>query len=250
MNRLADPQLLLFLLLGLALANLWYRRRESRTPLLLVTIPFLLLVILPTPAVSYLVLGTLERWYPAVDRRPDDVEAIVVLGGGVRLPDDAAEEYALDTGTLNRCIKGAKMYRRGKPCPVLVSGALVDPDLEDPPVANLMKSFLLQLGVRAEDIVVENGSRNTYENAVEVGKIVAARGLHKIILVTDASHLPRAVRSFERQGMTDLVPCGCRYRADPPGSITDFLPDVNGPRNIYDACHEWLGFAWYWLRGR
>jgi len=64
MYRLAEwlfrPYTLLLLLTVLAVANLWWRHREARRRLLWLIIPLLVLVTLSTPAVAFLVLGSLE----------------------------------------------------------------------------------------------------------------------------------------------------------------------------------------------
>src|SRR5207302_1379541 len=81
--------------------------------------------------------------------------------------------------------RAAEMYRQGPPCPVLVSGGKVDPDSPEPPCARVMREFLLHQGVAASDLIEEDASRSTYENAVESARLLGARGLRKVLLVTD-----------------------------------------------------------------
>src|SRR5262249_38208490 len=87
MNLLLDPYRVLFLLLGAGLVILWRRRQVPIGRLLLATLAFAGLAVLSTPALAYLCLGTLEWRYPPRESRPDDAEAIVVLGGGMHPPD-------------------------------------------------------------------------------------------------------------------------------------------------------------------
>jgi uncharacterized SAM-binding protein YcdF (DUF218 family) len=97
---------------------------------------------------------------------------------------------------------------------------------------------------------VENKSRTTYENATESKKLLEERGISHIVLVTDATHLHRAVLCFRKQGL-EVTPCGCRQRKtrfEP--SLYDFLPGVSGLDDVETACHEWVGLAWYRLAGR
>jgi uncharacterized SAM-binding protein YcdF (DUF218 family) len=113
-----------------------------------------------------------------------------------------------------------------------------------------MRDFLVQLEVPAADILVEDRSRTTWENAVEAHKVLKPLGIHKILLVTDAAHLCRAERCFRNQGM-EVVPWGCRYRATVFRlELSQFLPSPDGGDGLRDATHEWLGLAWYGLRGR
>jgi hypothetical protein len=59
------------------------------------------------------------------------------------------------------------------------------------------------------------------------------------------------VACFAHQGVNSVTPCGCRYRANGTSdTVFDFLPNVYAAEGIQDAWHEWLGSAWYWIRGR
>jgi uncharacterized SAM-binding protein YcdF (DUF218 family) len=59
-------------------------------------------------------------------------------------------------------------------------------------------------GVPAERIVVEDAARNTFENAIYAGRIIRDRGWARVILVTDAFHLRRALYVFRRLGLEVL----------------------------------------------
>jgi uncharacterized SAM-binding protein YcdF (DUF218 family) len=250
LTGLAQPTVLLVLLTALAVANLWRKHKESRRRLLLLTIPFVLMVVWWTPAVSYLTLGSLEWGYPPLDKRPEDVEAIVLLSGYVRVLDEEGTQVELGEDTLYRCLRAAEVYRQGKPIPMVVSGGKVDPDAPGPALAVAMRDFLRQQGVPNSDLIVEERSRTTYENAVECCRLLDERGIHRILLVTDATHLARAAACFRARG-ADVVPCGCRYRAARMmWSVGAFVPDPAAAGGTQDAVHEWLGRAWYRLRGR
>jgi hypothetical protein len=119
-----NPLLVFLVLLGLAIGNLWRKRRETRLRLLAVTLPYLLLVVLSIPACVYFFRGLLEWQYPPLRDRPEDVEAIVVLASAVHADTDAPSGFVLDVHSRSRCQCAAAMFRKGKPCPVLVSGAV------------------------------------------------------------------------------------------------------------------------------
>jgi uncharacterized SAM-binding protein YcdF (DUF218 family) len=247
---LLQPTLLCSLLSIAALAWLWRKRRESRRRLLCLTVPFAALMVLCVPAVGYLALGTLEWSYPPLERRPDDTEAIVVLSGYVAPPGGARLQPEMGEDTVQRCLKAAELYHQGRPCPVLVSGGKVHPDTPGPTLAEVMRDFLLRLGVKPSDVIVEDQSRTTYENAVESCRLLRERGLTRTVLVTDAIHLGRALGCFRKQGF-EPVPCGCRYRATAfRTTLGQFLPNPASARGCAEACHEWFGTIWYRLCGR
>lgn len=247
---LLRPYTLLCLLMGAALVNLWSRRRETRGRLLCLTVPFVALVLLSLPAMSYLLLGTLEWRYPPVTQRPANVEAIVVLSAGIRPPDAVRTRAELDPDSLYRCLHAAEVYHQGPPCPVLLSGGKVDPEAPGPPTAELMRDFLLKLGVNAADLITETQSRTTYENAAQCRTLLEPRGIHRIVLVTDATHLLRALLCFRKQPI-EVIPSGCQYRATHLDyKLTNFLPSSDAALNCQRAIHEWLGAVWYWIHGR
>jgi uncharacterized SAM-binding protein YcdF (DUF218 family) len=247
---LLQPFTLVVLFTGLALANLWRKRREARGRLLAVTVPFVALAVFCTPAVGYLALGTLEWHHPPLFERPADAGAIVVLAGYVFPPDRTRPRAVPAEDTYYRCLKAAELYHQKWPCPVVVSGGKVDPHMPGPACATVMYDFLRQLGVNAADLIVEDGSRTTYENAVACRSLLDHRGIRKIVLVTEATHLDRAAACFRKQGL-DVVPGGCHYRATRfEGSPLAFVPSPGAAATCHRVWHEWLGTCWYWLWGR
>jgi uncharacterized SAM-binding protein YcdF (DUF218 family) len=112
-----------------------------------------------------------------------------------------------------------------------------------------MRDFLRDQGINDGDLIVEDRSRSTDENAVECREVLARRRINKVILVTDASHMFRALRSFWKQGIA-AVPSACAHHATQfPWGLFDFLPSANAVQNQQRTIHEWLGVAWYWVRG-
>jgi uncharacterized SAM-binding protein YcdF (DUF218 family) len=245
-----QPYVFALVLLGAAIARLWQRRPEQRRDLLWLAVPFLLLVVLSTPAVSYLSICSLEWQHTPQVERPNDVQAIVVLEGGGLAPDRVRARAELAPASLFRTFHAAQIYHQASPCLLLVTGGKIDLDTPGPPFADLMAELLVQQGVRPADLIVEHNSRTTHENAVESRKVLEQRSVSRIVLVTDAIHLPRAVRCFRKQGF-EVVPSGCHYRATEfKTSLYQFLPGTAGISSTEEAAHEWIGLVWYWFAGR
>ena len=249
-SQLLQPFVSLACLTLLGAAVLWWRRRETRPRLLLVTVPLVCLAVMSTPVVSYLALGSLEWQYPPCYDTPREAETIVVLSGHVRPPDRIRLRAELGDNTLGRCLHAAELYDQGKPCLVVLCGGKVDPSTAGPTFAAAMCDFMVQQGVARSDLLLEDQSRTTYENAVETARLLRGRGIEKIVLVTSATHMQRAERCFRSQGF-DVRASGCRYRATQfRWSLSQFLPDAGSARDVEDVAHEWLGLFWYWLHGR
>lgn len=247
-SSLLQPYTILLLLALFAVGRLWRRRTETRRRLLLATVPLALLTICSLPVVGYWALASLEWQYESVDRVPDGVETIVVLSGYAFPPDPSRPEPLLGIDSQLRCLQALRLYRE-KRCLIVVSGGRVNADDPGPALGELMKAFLLDYGVAEEDIAVEGQSSNTYENARDTAELLTPLGMRQIVLVTTASHLPRAVACFEAQGLT-VTPSGCDQQAGRfPGSATAWIPSTAGLSAVHAAFHEWAGMCLYYVKG-
>ncbi|MEC8336867.1 MAG: YdcF family protein, partial [Planctomycetota bacterium] len=124
------------------------------------------------PLVSFFSAATLEWNYPPIYERPPEAQAIVVLGSGVSPADTIRKKAELDQGGIRRCVKAAELYSAGKPCPIVVTGGRVESYKTGPVMAEVMRDFLIRQGVSASDIILENESRSTYENATQAAKLL------------------------------------------------------------------------------
>ena len=138
-----------------------------------------------------------EQRRPAA--RQPSVDAIVVLGC-------AAPEGRASPALLRRVALGARLLQSGVAPLLLLSGG----GSTTRPEAAAMREAALAHGIDEAAILTEAGSRNTYENAIETARLLHARGLASLILVSDAYHLPRARLLFR------LVGLDIRGTAHPP----------------------------------
>ncbi len=249
-NQMLQPYTLLHLLTATALIVVWLRKPDIRKPLTWVIVPFACLMLLSLPAVSHVALGSLEWSYPPTLQRPAKTQAIVILAGGIYYVDGVRTRPELDFDTTRRCVHGAELYRLGEPCPVMVTGGPETPGGPPPALAEVMRDFLVTLGVRPSDILLEDQSRTTFENAVECRRVLQPRGIKSIVLVTDATHMYRSLRCFVGQGF-DVVPSACGHGATRFSLRPEaFLPNPGAAQNCRRVFHEWMGLAWYRLKGR
>ena len=80
------PFTVLFLVLVIVQLIWWRRRVIPRARLAWLGIPTFLLYLFCTPAISFLANGFFEWGYPPIYERPENVQAIVVLSGGLQPP--------------------------------------------------------------------------------------------------------------------------------------------------------------------
>ncbi len=251
LDYLMSPYLVLIALTGLGLLNLWRQRGLPRRALTWASVPFLLLVLCSTPAFVYPFLASLEGKHPALSSPLEPGATIVVLGGYVRAPREEGGEARLGSDSMNRCLWAADLYDRTASARLVLTGGKVEPAEPGPAIAEAMAAFLVRYGVDEPDLLLETGSRNTYENAVETRKLLAASGTDRIVLVTDALHMYRASACFRKQGF-EVVPAASFYRTGTgfEFSAAMFLPHPNAAQDMHRVLHEWLGILYYRYAGR
>jgi len=94
---------------------------------------------------------------------------------------------------------------------------------------------------------VEGASENTAENARFSAAILRRDGVKKILLVTDAMHMPRAKMAFAQTGL-EIVAAPTLFFGFTGIIPADLLPSAEGLRRSYYASYEWLGLVWYRMR--
>ena len=195
-----------------------------------------------TPALSSYLLRCVESEIPnTVDFR--EAQAIVVLGGGVRIGDGGDIADVLDALSLERVAFGAEAYRRLH-LPVLVSGGRDTG-------AHLTEGELMQAALETDFAVPvawnEDRSRTTWENAVDTARLLQSEKLTTVVLVSHLWHLPRALWAFERVGLKAL-PWPAPRTALHLNRIGDFLPNLTALHDTFYALHEMIGGVYYRLR--
>lgn len=249
MATVLTPMVLVDLILFLAIIFLLRKQKEPKRRLWWFLAVFLLIVLSNSSPVAYVAIGSLEWQYPPSEEIPSDARAIVVLAGAVRSADRVRNRPELGPNTLYRCLHVATIHRTARDRLILLSGGKIDGE-DSPTAATVMREFLLTQQVDGSKIILEERSQNTYENATESCKILREHGLHHIVLITDASHMPRAAACFRKQGV-EVTPSPCNHIAnDYHFAWVDLFPDVGSAIQVDTAWHEWLGMAFYKVRGR
>lgn len=165
-----------------------------------------------SPVVAERLMAGLESPYPPrVVAECPRADAIVVLGGALRprLQDDLRPRLHRAS---DRIWEAARLYEAGcAPLVVVSAGGRVEPPFEGPEIDGIV-DLLGDLGVPREALVLEAESRNTQGNAAFSRALLAPLGVDRVLLVTSAWHLRRAVALFEREGF-EVIPVGADYRS-------------------------------------
>lgn len=259
---LAAPSsvLALSILIGLFLPFSKWRR------IIAVSGPILFLMLLAVPMDQWL-LAPLEDRFARFEGTDLEPVAIVVLGGGVDPSVTATRGDLAMTGAGERLYAALLASQTLPDIPIIVSGGSGDPLDPEAREAPLMKAALLTMGIQRSRIVVEDRSRNTYENALRSGETIERLGdstgrlsaeTSPVILITSAYHMPRAIGVFRAAGMNPVAyPTDYRTAARKDGTLTGQGPAIRldlatiGQRlaGIDLAAREWVALTRYYASG-
>lgn len=138
---------------------------------------------------------------------------------GVVLTGFAGFEYNTHKGYFSsasdRFIQTVKLYQQKRIKKIIISGGSgsLDKDQQRFKEADFAKQEMIAIGIPAADIIAENKSRNTYENATETKKLLDSLHLTgPVLLITSAMHMKRSVKVFEKTGI-NVVAYPCNYNA-------------------------------------
>ncbi|MCD6570078.1 MAG: envelope biogenesis factor ElyC [Deltaproteobacteria bacterium] len=245
------PLCLGILILGLLL--LWFSQRR-RTGRFIALMGVVLLGLLSYSAISDVFLRPLEYKYPSLmsvtSLKPlshdvsVSVKWIAVLGGGHISDPQVSITSQISEASLVRLVEAIRLYRQLSGSKLILSGGSGFAPVSD---AKVMAKVACFLGVNQQDMVLEEESSDTKDQARFIKQTV---GEGRFILVTSASHMPRAIALFEKQGMNPIpAPTGYLVRKPQGISLKSFCPSSSGLRKVEIAMHEYLGLIWARLKG-
>lgn len=191
--------------------------------------------------VSDAMLRPLESEFGIPDCSEGDV--VIVLGAYVNSFEPDLTGYgAPSRNMLSRIITGMRLQKKLN-LPLIVSGRGSSQKINS--TKTILTRYLSDLGVLREQIIIEDESKNTFENARYASQICKENGFKNPILVTSASHMKRSVFCFKREGY-QVIPFPCDFNTWEGKRYTwlSFLPDDFRKTSI--ALHEYFGLLYYW----
>ena len=233
-------------LLLLVLALLLIRLRQVRGAFYTAVLATGWLYLCSTAMFANFLMATLERDYPSRAMSViGEADAIVLLGGAMR-GDTHMGTLADLNQQADRLVYATALYKAGKAPVVLLTGGGPEGDR---PEAQQMRDILTVMGVSPQDMLLENSSRDTHDNAVYSAIILKGKGLNRVLLVTSAFHMRRAQALFEGQGL-EVVPAPTDYQRTVAKSVLPSgMPMVSNLGRTTHALHEMMGYWVYRWRG-
>ena len=232
----------------LLVAALFSRKQKKQKRLLIWT-----LIVMAVFTNSYLVSTIVNLW--AVEpvkivNLKEDYDVGIVLGGNT-VTFDKSYKRETYTGNIDRLLQAVSLYNKGKIRKILVTGAAGDLVYRDYKEANLMASFLRDIGIPDSNILMDTLAENTHQNAVYVKRLLDKQAPDsRLLLITSSLHMRRAQACFRHQGLRVTA-----YATNPinPEIRWNFAYLVFPNESNYliwnGLIHEMLGYSVYWLMG-
>ncbi|MDD3008957.1 MAG: ElyC/SanA/YdcF family protein [Arcobacter sp.] len=196
-------------------------------------------VLLSFQPISNAILAPLENSHKALIETPK-VNYILVLGSGHKSDENLSITSQVKMTAINRLVEGIRHYKNLENAKLIVSGySFSDKNSH----AFMQEQLAISLGVKKEDIIRLDTTKDTKEEAVETKKIV---GTEPLILVTSASHMKRSVLLFEKEGLK-IIASPTNHMAYEDDSYSSYFSAKN-LRKCEIAIHEYLGLVYSWLR--
>jgi len=233
-------------MLALIVVLIFWRRRWARK-LLLITLCGSF--ILHSGWVGHWLRYPLEsRYAPLVNpKNAGPYDAIVVLtsasipAGGL-LPFPTIDEHM-----FRRLDEAWRLYKI-QPKPIIVSGGHVNPFTPDLGENKIACDYLIRWGVPRQHVLGEAKSRDTFESALQTGKLLEQKGWKRYLLVTSAVHMPRSMLAFSTNAPEPIPAPGDFTLGETRFSPLDFAPTASAARAIRLTLHEYMGLANYYWR--
>ncbi len=234
-------------LLIVCLLCFWFNATKKGLLLLhIIVITALVITFLP---VGKWLLYPLEKQFSPMRTLPDRVDGILMLAGSEDLLQSGYWQQPHMNQAVERYTAFIHLVRRFPHAKHVFSGGSGSLDQSSINSADVARSLFGQLGLNTDSILFESKSRNTFENGLLSRKIVDPGPNESWIVVTSASHMPRAIGVFYKLNWP-VIPYPVDYRSNPE-QLTQFMINFSGNlEDLRSSLHEWAGLVVYYLTGK
>lgn len=232
------------LVLLLLILSILYFRKRPRSSFKYLVSAFLLLTVSSIPVVSDNFMVSIEDDYEVFARSSKPVDYIIVLGGWHENNDVLPVTSQLNTDSLQRLVEAIRIYNLHPEAKIITSG---HHKADNESHAQKMKQSLVLLGLPAQKIITENFPMDTEEEAQLISPRVQGSN---VVLVTNADHMPRAIKYFQAQGVEPIAaPTGFWVKnINSQKSWNYYIPNSKKLQQTTIAWYESLGLFVQWIK--
>ena len=180
-----------------------------------------------------------------------DITGIIVLGGAITTTrgmtsTNAKAARMMDSAALALKYPNAKLVFTGGDSSLAEEAGIDEARTE----AEAASRFYRSLGISAERMILEDRSRNTFENAVFTKPLINQKPGERWLLITSAWHMPRSVGIFRKAGI-DIIPYPVDFSTrGTPRDYSQLNRGFSHGLELTDSVvKEWIGLIAYRLAG-
>lgn len=232
-----EPFGIVFTLLVLGIIFLYLKKELQAKVFLSLSLFFLFLFSYP-PFSNFLVQN-LENQHPKYDYT-QKVQYIHVLGNGHNTDEmQPISSHISDAGT-KRVLEGVIIHKQTANSKIIFTGYAGRTNITN---ALMNSKLAFELGVSKESMIINGDPTDTREEAEFMKTII---GSEPFILVTSATHMPRAMMLFKSLGLNPIAAPTAYYKSEFKGWLQ--APDTSSFKTSTIAIHEYIGIVWAKIR--
>ncbi len=232
------PLSLSTLLIGVGLLLLWFSKRQTLGKVI-TTGGLTLLLLFSWQPVATQLLRPIEQSYAGFNIL-QPVEYVVVLGNLVESDKSVPQHSHLSASATARILEGLRIANAQPNSTLIVSGYKGNNSIS---CAQAYADMAIRLGIDSSRIIKLDEPKDTQEEAEAVSRIIGDKSM---VLVTSASHMPRAFNFFKQQHL-NATPAPTFYLAKQSESI-NLKFESSGLLKSERAIYEYLGLLWQWFK--
>ncbi|MBT3504195.1 MAG: YdcF family protein [Piscirickettsiaceae bacterium] len=195
------------------------------------------------------VMFPLENRFSKPQVMPEQIDGIIVLGGGEQLKTSLSWQSAELGAGGDRYIGAAILAKRYPTAPVIFTGGNSLLSFQGKgDQGNIAQTVLTAVGIEKNRLIIESKSRNTNENFLFIRPLLPET-MGNYLLVTSAFHMPRAMGIARQQGL-NVIAYPVDYRSNQPVLRQWSFNLYEHLEVLEPAWREWIGLTVYYITGR
>jgi uncharacterized SAM-binding protein YcdF (DUF218 family) len=193
---------------------------------------------------SNFLLSKIEDYIQPSKYPVQQLTGVILLGGSFNsgLESKERNEVFLNS-SAERLTKALEIYKKNPRLLILFSGFSGESKPQGWSESDMAKKFFLDQGVKLDNLIFENQSRNTFEN-IKYSKVIIGNYKGTWGLITSANHMPRSYFTFKKQGLI-LEPISVDYKTGTSRMFWINFDISSGLANWHIVFHELIGIAYY-----
>lgn len=199
------------------------------------------------PIVSKKLINFLEKNYtPIQASNIDKADAIIILSGMIK-PINTNNGYKYEFNkSVDRFFAGIELFKKNKANFIVFTRGKY-PWSVGKPEGEYLKELAISYGIPENNIILSENAENTDQEAKAVKKLFPKKN-SKLILVTSASHMPRALEVFQAADL-EVIDYPVDFKSNSNNfTLMDLIPSAGALSGTSYFVREMIGRIYYKIK--